>query len=170
MRKSFSEYSSLPQIYCDMDGVLADFHKGINLLYGKGDSLVELSDEIKTDLTVAHSDFFATLSWMLDGKALWKFISKFKPNILSAAPQGKWLPNAIPDKKIWIARHLRPAPQKIIIGKRSEKRNHATTRGTENILIDDYYRNIKEWTEAGGIGIHHTSTAKTIGELKKLGY
>ena len=167
--KSFAEHANLPEIYCDMDGVLADFHKAIDLLYGKHDPMTQLSDEITSDLTVAHSNFFATLPWMRDGKALWKFISKFKPNILSAAPQG-WLPNAIPDKKIWIARHLRPAPQQIFIGKRSEKRNYATKAGTANILIDDYYRNIKDWTAAGGIGIHHTSTANTIVELKKLGF
>ena len=167
--KSFAEHSTLPEIYCDMDGVLADFHKAIDLLYGTHDPLVELSDEIKQNLTLAHSDFFATLPWMKDGKALWKFISKFKPNILSAAPQG-WLPDAIPDKKIWITQHLRPAPKNIFIGKRSEKRKYSIKQGTANILIDDYYRNIKEWREAGGIGIHHTSTPKTIDELKKLGF
>ena len=30
--------------------------------------------------------------------------------------------------------------------------------------------NIKEWEKAGGIGIHHTNTGKSIGELKKLGF
>ena len=37
-------------------------------------------------------------------------------------------------------------------------------------LIDDYIKNIKEWEEKGGIGIHHTSVPKTINDLKRLGF
>ena len=53
---------------------------------------------------------------------------------------------------------------------RSQKQKYATTGGKANVLIDDYIKNIKEWESKGGIGIHHTSVPKTIGELKKLGY
>ncbi len=42
--------------------------------------------------------------------------------------------------------------------------------GSSNLLIDDYIKNIKEWETAGGIGIIHTDTGKTLGELKKLGF
>jgi hypothetical protein len=37
------------------------------------------------------------------------------------------------------------------------------------ILIDDMEQTIREWRNAGGIGILHTSAADTIKELKKLG-
>ena len=37
------------------------------------------------------------------------------------------------------------------------------------ILIDDRKDNIEQWIEAGGIGIHHTSTNSTIKKLQKLG-
>ena len=40
----------------------------------------------------------------------------------------------------------------------------------KNILIDDYIKNVREFTQAGGIGIHHTSTSQTLSELKKLGF
>ena len=38
------------------------------------------------------------------------------------------------------------------------------------ILIDDFKNNVDEFKAAGGIGIHHTNTAKTISELKRLGF
>ena len=31
-------------------------------------------------------------------------------------------------------------------------------------------KNIKEWESKGGIGIHHTSVGKSIGELNRLGF
>ena len=42
--------------------------------------------------------------------------------------------------------------------------------GPAAILIDDYIKNIREWTAAGGISIHHTDVGKTISELKRLGF
>ena len=50
------------------------------------------------------------------------------------------------------------------------KQFYATTAGKPNILIDDFDKNIKEWEAKGGIGVHHISISKTIGELKKLGF
>ena len=38
------------------------------------------------------------------------------------------------------------------------------------ILIDDYQKNVDEFTRSGGIGIHHTDTSKTISQLKRLGF
>jgi len=37
-------------------------------------------------------------------------------------------------------------------------------------LIDDYIKNITEWESKGGIGVHHTNVAITIGKLKRLGF
>ena len=36
--------------------------------------------------------------------------------------------------------------------------------------LDDYKKNIVEWESKGGIGVHHTETAKTLSELKRLGF
>jgi hypothetical protein len=38
------------------------------------------------------------------------------------------------------------------------------------VLIDDYPKNIREWTAKGGIGILHTNTSSTISALKRLGF
>ena len=38
------------------------------------------------------------------------------------------------------------------------------------VLIDDYPKNIREWSGKGGIGILHTSTSSIISSLKRLGF
>jgi hypothetical protein len=53
---------------------------------------------------------------------------------------------------------------------RAQKASFAQTDGKPNVLIDDYIKNIKEWENKGGIGIHHTAVPKTLNELKRLGF
>ena len=54
--------------------------------------------------------------------------------------------------------------------KRAQKQSNATDKGEPSVLIDDYIKNIKEWEQKGGIGIHHTSVSKTLKELSNLGF
>ena len=42
--------------------------------------------------------------------------------------------------------------------------------GGPNLLIDDHLGNIQEFRKARGIGVHHTSAADTIRQLKEIGY
>ena len=60
--------------------------------------------------------------------------------------------------------------QRINLVKREDKQKYAVTDGVQNILIDDYLKNIREWEAAGGIGIWHTDASKTINTLKKHGF
>ena len=53
---------------------------------------------------------------------------------------------------------------------RAQKQAFAQTDEKPNVLIDDYIKNIKEWESKGGIGVHHTSVGKSIGELNRLGF
>ena len=76
--KTLLEFDS-PQIYCDMDGVLADFDQGIiDMIGGK------FKDERWHELP---DDFFHRLKPMPDAKQLWGFIGKFDPFILTAIPR-----------------------------------------------------------------------------------
>ena len=43
--------------------------------------------------------------------------------------------------------------QRINLVKRQDKKKYAVIDGVQNVLIDDYLKNIKEWESAGGIGI-----------------
>jgi hypothetical protein len=57
---------------------------------------------------------------------------------------------------------------------RSQKQDYTMVghsgKREQAVLIDDYPKNIKEWTAKGGIGILHTNTSSTIRQLKKIGF
>lgn len=176
--KDFIEYfkeqnKQNPQIYCDMDGVLVDLIDGIRQRYGFKDlsnrNFDSYVDPIKPQIDKEHPNLFAELPWTKDGKQLWKYISRYEPNILSAHTT-TWQLNSRKDKLHWIEKNLRPLPKLSHILMRRDKAKYAKTNGVANILIDDWSKNIDEWKAAGGIGIKHTSTANTITELKKLGF
>ena len=60
--------------------------------------------------------------------------------------------------------------QRINLVLREDKQKYATIDGVQNILIDDYLKNIKQWEAKGGIGIHHINARTSINSLKKLGF
>ena len=70
----------------------------------------------------------------------------------------------------WLKKNTEFKRGNIHLVKRAQKQSYAKTNEKPNILIDDYPKNIKEWENKGGIGIHHTDAGKTISELKRLGF
>ena len=159
------------RIYCDMDGVLCDFAKGVEKVIGKSISQWSYgSKSEKWDKIKATPKFWHTLPWENGGKQLWSFISKYKPHILSAYVEESFDPNCIPGKSHWARTNLGIAPGNVNLVKRVQKQNYAKVAGQPAILIDDYKKNTDQFTAKGGIGIVHTSTANTIRELKKLGF
>ena len=178
------EADSLPTIYCDMDGVLCDFRKGIDNMFklkSKDPSMPgpmqmagykDTDDWIKAPLTAQkwepitnYKMFWPTLPWTKDGQKLWFFIRKFNPHILSAyTPYDK---NSIKGKQLWIQRNLKLTDaSRIHLVRRSEKKIYANG----NVLIDDYGRNVKEWKKNKGIPIKYKSASQAIADLRKIGY
>jgi hypothetical protein len=148
------------RIYCDMDGVLVDFHKGYEQLTGV--KIHAFTDKLDWEaIKRAGYDFWFKLEWKPDGKDLWKYIKKYKPIILSAPSRED---ESRVGKHDWVKREL-PNTQ-LILRSMNNKKEFASPN---SILIDDTPQNVDQWNEAGGIGILHTSTVNTIKELKKLG-
>ena len=100
---------------------------------------------------------------MPDGQELWRYIKKYKPNILSAP---SWDPSSKVGKEAWCKIHLKNDYKKLYLYSRANKQLFAEPN---RILIDDMQKTIDEWNAKGGIGIFHSSAANTIIELKKLG-
>jgi len=151
------------KIYCDMDGVLVDFEKGYRELTGTYSKNHPDNKSFWQPISDAGASFWANLDWMPDGEELWRYIKKYKPNILSAPSQD---PSSRVGKEAWVKMNLKNNYNKLYLYSRANKKLFA---GENRILIDDMQQTINEWNAAGGIGIHHTSAANTIKELKKLG-
>jgi len=164
--KTLLEFDS-PQIYCDMDGVLADFVKGVKDQIG-GKFSYDRWDELP-------DDFFLKLEPMADAKKLWGFIGKYDPFILTAIPRSSRGPiskRATKDKTRFMKRWFGVSSDKMYPVQRVNKAKFAKDGrdGRPNLLIDDHLGNIQAFKKAGGIGVHHKSASKTIAELQAIGY
>jgi hypothetical protein len=150
------------QIYCDMDGVLADFESGYERLTG-----IDLRGEFKKGedfwdpISKAGVGFWAGLKWMPGGKELWDYLKPFHPKLLSAPSREQ---SSRIGKHVWVKNHI--PGTKLILRYAFQKQELATPNA---ILIDDRQVNIDQWEAAGGIGIFHTNTQDTIKQLQQLG-
>ena len=171
--KSFSEIAEvkvtrddLPSIYCDMDMVLCDFMKSADNVVGG--SFVQADKSDRWNKISNTKNFWVNLEWMPGAKRLYQKIMRYDPYILSAFSGRD--PTSKNGKLKWLAKNTDFKKRNILLVMRSQKQKYATTNGKPNVLIDDYIKNIKEWESKGGIGLHHTSVGKSIGELNRLGF
>jgi cytidyltransferase-like protein len=151
------------EVYCDMDGVLVDFERGYEELTGKDirGNHVKGDGDFWQPITDAGVEFWTKLKWMSDGKQLWDYIKKHKPNLLSAPSREE---SSRIGKHIWVENNI---PGVNLILRAADKKQEFASPNA--ILIDDRADNVQRWKDAGGVGIHHTSAENTINELEKLG-
>jgi len=158
------------RIYCDMDGVLADFMVAAKKATGM--TFKQSESEKHWDVIRKTPKFWSDMPWMPGGRQLWSYIRRHDPHILSAYSPSD--PNCRPGKLKWLRRNVGMSNmKKINLVRRRDKSAFAMRSGgirQPAILIDDFPKNIDQFKSAGGIGILHTNTTKTIKELKKLGF
>jgi len=129
-------------IFCDLDGVLADFEQGVKNRFKK--SPEELNSKMMWSIINKSTTFFETLPWMPKGRELWSKIQKYHPVILTGVPNGS--NNAIQQKINWCKRELGEDIQ-VITCLTKEKPNYCLPA---SILIDDRTDNLKAWNDKGG--------------------
>lgn len=158
------------RIFLDMDGVLADFLKGVEQPEYIGHPLTNDAkghteyDLRKEELT--NKRLFANLPPMADMYDLIAYVKHCEVpwEILTAA--GDVNRNLVVyDKNEWVKRYIDPTIPVTCTFSGSQKAAYAREG---NVLIDDRKKNIDAWVAAGGIGIVHTSAADTIEQLKTL--
>lgn len=166
----------ISHIYCDMDGVLANFKSAAedffdididrdSAAFDRIWSGAQGSERLKKEWPT----FWMDLDPMPHAAALWKVISPYHPSILTAIPQN-W-PSSATGKLVWCKRHLPKFgyhPQQTFHAvSRSQKQHYARQAdGTPNILIDDFTKNIHEWERAGGIGILYTDGMTSVNRVE----
>jgi phosphoglycolate phosphatase-like HAD superfamily hydrolase len=150
------------KIFLDLDGVMADFKRGVREILKLPANAPK--NEIFAALSKGAKDFFLRLPKTKDADRLWAFLKKNDLEILTGVPTTN-REEAAKNKVQWVRRNLSKNVKVNTTSSRSKKKFAAPN----HILIDDRADNIADWKAAGGIGILHISTAKTIKELKKLG-
>ena len=164
------------KIYFDMDGVLADFERGVKELChltppdqnakkhkpGEDDEMWERIKEI--------GDFYNRLELMPGAKEMFDLVyGKYQDRceILTGIPKEKrGIVTAGEDKIKWVKRLL-SEEVKVNIVFREEKPQYCS--GPDCILIDDMEKNIKEWEACRGTGIQNINAYATIRRLMELG-
>ncbi|PGH53877.1 hypothetical protein CRT60_28990 [Azospirillum palustre] len=150
-----------PPLFLDLDGVLADFDRGVVAVTGKRPEQLAMKEMWRA--LSRHADFFGTLEFMHDAQELWSFCAPHRPTILTGLPLGSWAPE---QKTRWVARML-GADVPVITCMARDKARYATP---DAILVDDRDKAREPWEAAGGRFILHRTAADSIAELAKLGF
>jgi len=149
------------KLFLDLDGVLADFDRGVQAVTGKRPE--DLPTRVMWAALARHPDFYATLELMADARMLWDFCRPFHPTILTGLPRGNW---AEDQKRRWV-RTMLGAQVRVITTMSREKHKFAEPGA---VLVDDRASLREAWEAAGGIFVHHVSAARSIAALTELGF
>ena len=153
-----------PEIFLDMDGVLADFFSEYAKLAGVPADVksgradyrnipAELREPVIAQMR--GTDFFHRLPKFPSADKLVDIVVQVFGyyNICSSPLRGDHT-NSEAMKRAWIAENLNPQPRVIRITGRNGK--YAKQQdGTPNILVDDRNSVLTEWEQSGGIGIKY---------------
>jgi predicted kinase len=154
-------------LFCDLDGVLVNFDKGVFDITSRYPSQFSKTGEMWKEIS-KKNNFWANLDWTSDGNELWNFIQENKDKwdyqILTGIPEGKNGADAKIQKPLWCQSKLDP---NISVNTCSSKEKHKFSN-KNHILIDDRLEYKEKWISNGGIFIHHINTNNTIESLRNL--
>ncbi|MBE6455473.1 MAG: hypothetical protein IJO11_05640 [Alphaproteobacteria bacterium] len=150
-------------IYCDLDGVLADFNGTFKRLTGCHPR--ELERPQLWQIVKGMPLYWGILDMMPDATDLISFLNTHSYQILTGLPVDGYQ-KAEKEKREWVEKYIHPdLPVICCLSK-----DKAVYCNKGDILIDDYQPNITRWEKAGGIGILHKDAQTTIARLNELGF
>lgn len=155
----------MARVFVDLDGVLADFDNGCQLLLGMSatDYIQVHGAAVFWKKLANEHDFYAKLEPMEGGLEMLEQIWREAPltMILTGLPLGKW---AEPQKREWCAEYVGDTIPVICCMSR-DKWQYCTPT---DILIDDREEARVDWEGAGGQFIHHTDVDVSLNKLRVL--
>jgi len=162
-----------PNIYLDMDGVVANFDKRFEDLSGMlpqayvdkhgKNAFWDLIDE-------KHKvSFWRGIEIMPGANELVNFVSKYPYQMLTAPSVKK---QSVIGKGLWVKDKvgtLYPSKPKVFYRKAKEKHMVKPNLTKNDILVDDRPDTIARWDGAGGTAVLYQSAGQVINDLKRLG-
>lgn len=160
--------NTVGNVYCDMDGVLADLESFAHS--------VGVTPPISKKWDQMPLDTFLRLNPMPGSEKLVNYLKQNFPNfmVLTATPYPKPEFIAISnrglvDKKTWMMQHFGIPPERVIVVKAgSVKKDYAVTDGVPNILVDDWEKNTVPFVQAGGKAVVYQNADQAINDLEQL--
>ena len=153
-----NEFVARPEVYVDMDGVLADMfgviaqHHGVKNWRDARKTRKSTGDKI--DKIAKQPGFFRHLKPLPNAGKLISNVMKMRGeyNILSS-PMLSNVEQSTREKAEWLQHHLKRNTPRAVLFDHEKFKFAKQADGTPNILIDDYDTNIHLWEANGGIGI-----------------
>jgi 5'(3')-deoxyribonucleotidase len=167
-----NDYSAKPEVYVDMDGVLADFFGPVAKHHGVTDWRKARKQRNagggKIDKLARQPGYFLHLKPLPNAGKLINGVMKLRGeyDILSS-PLLSAVEQSSREKSQWLQKHLRKNAPRAVLFDHEKFKYAKQADGTPNILIDDYETNIHLWEANGGIGILY-SDAECERALKQL--
>lgn len=156
------------KIYLDMDGVLADFNKEYERMFGPRPESI---DERSTHFYQNWDEFitsggFSRLDKLASADELLKFVRSLNVpiEILSSSGGEKYHELVVNQKVRWLKSNGIEYVANIVPG--GDKKAHFAHPW--NILVDDTEHVIKNYRKAGGTAVHHKEIGDTLAQLSKL--
>ena len=148
-------------LYCDLDGVLADFDGHYRRVFG-----VDPRGEpgaVDWDALRCLGDFYADVTALPDARWLWDQMASWNPAVLTALPYS--IPEVADYKRGWVRRHL-GEEVKIICCKARTKHLYARPG---DVLVDDRDVDRAAWVAAGGVFVPYRSARQVVDVLQTAG-
>jgi hypothetical protein len=153
-----------------LDGVLVNLEKeyyritGVNL--SEADEYYNYNTDAVWKIPKQYPSFWSSLPKTEYCNDLMEFINVIASvkNVYILSSYVENYENCTTEKRRWVRNNLMIPQENVHIVKRSEKKLFAynSIDDCPNVLIDDYKKNIDEWTEHGGLGILHSDINNTI--------
>eukprot|EP00913_Durusdinium_trenchii_P031453 g29448.t1 len=132
------------QVYCDLDGVLADFDRGVVERTGNQPKGFSRRRKMWRRLAPPRTkEFFAKLDWM------------------QGSPSGDW---AGPQKVRWCQKNLQLSANRVLVVDPCDK---ALFSHPGAILVDDRAEYRADWEARGGIFVHFKEATESIAMVKQ---
>lgn len=140
-----------PQLYLDLDGVMADFDGAFPAVFGV--SHIDMPKKEMWRYIATKPRFFADLPPMPGAMEAWAFwLRWYNPIVLTSAGESHY-DEIAPQKRDWVERFLGPDVPVIVVRDGIDKPLHMASAG--DILIDDWSKNTNAWNEHGGRAVKH---------------
>lgn len=154
--------------YIDMDGVVADFDEKVRIITkGVSDTNDYSKNQMWKDIGYHNKfvePFYETLPKKSDADALMKFVDENFEKVIFLTATGTAFRDISGQKRRWIEKNY-PGHKVITVTSSSDKAVYANPN---SILVDDRLKSIDPWERAGGIGVLHDNTSKSIKLLREL--